>query len=62
MAQHYYAIVLFCAVLAVAFYAIGYGMVSEVAILAGLLCEGMFWARVSRTRRICASLKSAAKV
>ena len=51
MAQHY-AIMLLCAVLAFAFYAIGLGTVSEVAVLAGLLCEGMFWARVSRTRRM----------
>ena len=53
MAQHY-AIMLLCAVLAFAFafYAIGLGTVSEVAVLAGLLCEGMFWARVSRTLRM----------
>ena len=53
---------LICAVLAFAFYAIGLGTVNEVTILAGLLCEGMFWARVSRMRRIRVSLKAVEKL
>ena len=50
-----------CAVLALAFYAIGLGMLSGVAILAALLFEAMFWGRLSRTWRVSASLKDDAK-
>ena len=60
MSRHY-AILHLCAVLAVAFYAIGLGMLSGVAIFAGLLFEAIFWVRLSRTRRVDASLKDVAE-
>ncbi len=56
MEQHH-AIMLLCAVLAVGFYAIGLGMLSGVAILAGLPFEAMFWMCVGRTRPMRARLE-----